>query len=134
MITFGAFQRILQVYEISQNPILRVPNVISDISTNSPKKSFNCRFSSKYLDFTKFNLLLLPGANIQDTCNFIPRGGRLHILVLFTGVKDLFNGQIPSEVSAEEVANKISNLANVLKYSVEKVLVLGIPHRHNQRE
>ena len=85
-------------------------------------------FQAKYLDFANFNILSLPVAKNPDTYNFIPRAGRIHIIVIFIDRNYLFSNLIPSEVSAEEVANKINNLANVLKYRLEKVFLLGIPH------
>ena len=89
---------------------------------------------AKYLDFANFNILSLPGAKVHDVYNFIPRVGRFDIIVLFVGGNDLFQGKSPSKVSSEEVADKISDLANVLKGKADKVFVLGIPPRHNQRE
>ena len=89
---------------------------------------------AKYLDFANFNILSLPGAKVHEVYNFIPRVGRFDIIVLFVGGNDLFQGKSPSKVSLEEVADKISDLANVLKGKADKVFVLGIPPRHNQRE
>ena len=59
--------------------------------------------------------------------------GRFDIIVLFVGGNDLFQGKSPSKVSSEEVADKISDLANVLKGKTDKVFVLGIL-RHIQTE
>ena len=39
--------------------------------------------------------------------------------------------RVPNALS---FADNISDLANVLKGEADKVFVLGIPHRHNQRE
>ena len=89
---------------------------------------------AKYLDFANFNILSLPGAKVHDVYNFIPRVSRFDIIVLFVGGNDLFQGKSPSKVNSEEVADKISDLANVLKGKADKVFVLGIPPRHNQRE
>ena len=89
---------------------------------------------TKYLDFANFNILSLPGAKVHDVYRFIPRVSRFDIIVLFVGGNDLFQGKSPSKVSSEEVADKISDLANVLKSKADKVFVLGIPPRHNQRE
>ena len=89
---------------------------------------------AKYLDFANFNILSAPGANVHDVYNIIPRVGSFDIIVLCVGGNDLFQGESPSKVKSEEVADKISDLANVSKGKADKVFVLGIPPRHNQRE
>ena len=76
---------------------------------------------AKCLDFANFNILSLPGAKVHDVYNFIPRVGRFNIIVLFVGGNDLFQGKLPSKVSSEEVADKISDLANVLKGKADSV-------------
>ena len=70
---------------------------------------------AKYLDFANFNILSLIGAKANDVYNFIPRVGRFDIIVLFVGGNDLFQGKSPFKVSSQEVADKISDLANVSK-------------------
>ena len=89
---------------------------------------------AKYLDFANFNILSLPGAKVHDVYNFIPRVGRFDIIVLFVGGNDLFHSKSPSKVSSEEIADNISDLANVLGGKADKVFVLGIPPCHNLRE
>ena len=59
---------------------------------------------------------------------------RFDIIVLFFRGNDHLYGKSPSKISSEEVADKISDHANALMNKPDKVLLLGIPPRQNQRE
>ena len=89
---------------------------------------------AKYLDFANFNILSLFGAKVKDVYNFIPRMVRFDIIVFFVRRNDHLYCKSPSKFSSEEVADKISDLANALKNKADKELLLGIPTRQNQRE
>ena len=72
-----------------------------------------------YLDYANFNVspyleLIYTTLTFRFMITSFPYYSSLH------RKKDLFNGRLLSEVSAEEISNKIGNLANVLKYRAEK--------------
>ena len=84
------------------------------------------------MDFAKLNIFSFPVAKIQDAYAFISRVDRYHNIVVCNFQKDLFNDKIPSEVIAEEAANKISNFSYASRDTVEEMFVVGIPPRYNQ--
>ena len=134
IIVFGALKGICRVHEVSQSPIMRASNALSYIQKISSKKSFNCQFPSEVFGFRELQHFIFTWCESERRLQFTLRMGRFDIIVLFVGGNDLFNGKLPSKDSTEEFADKISDLANVLKDRANEVFVKGIPHRYNQRE
>ena len=89
---------------------------------------------ARELDIANFNVLSLPGARVRHVYNFVPKKGDYDIVVLFIGGNDLFCGNIPSTLSADDLVQEISDLANLLLTKAKKVFVLGIPQRHSQSQ
>ena len=85
---------------------------------------------ARRLEFSIINILLLPGAQIQDLYRFVPAKGQYDKIVIFAGGNDLYNGYLPSTASVEEVTDRIVSLANHLLHVCERVFVLGIPARY----
>ena len=53
-------------------------------------------------------------------------------MVPFIGGNDLFSGMAQSNISASELVQEISDLANLLFTRAKRLFVLGSPHRHYQ--
>ena len=85
----------------------------------------------KELDIANFNVLSLPGACVRHVYNFIPKNDSYDTVVLFIGGNDLFCNNLPSTKSVEDLAQKLSDLANFLLTKIKSVFVLGIPLRHS---
>ncbi len=80
------------------------------------------------INFSNFNILSLPDGTINNVFKFLPLPGEFKIVVLFIGGKDLFTKQgTRSEKPSSQVANELSDLADVLKERVPSLFVLGIP-------
>ena len=89
---------------------------------------------AKKLNIAYFNILSLPGAQVMHVYNFLPKKDIYDTIVLFIGGNDLFSGKAHSNISASELVQKISDLANLLLTRAKRVFVLGIQHRHYQPE
>ena len=89
---------------------------------------------AKKLNIANFNILSLPGAQVKHVFKFLPKKDIYDTIVLFIGGNDLFSGKAQSNISASELVQEISDLANLLLTRAKKVFVLGIPHRHYQPE
>ena len=89
---------------------------------------------AKKLNLANFNTLSLPGAQVKHAFKFLPKKDIYDTIDLFIGGNDLFSGKAQSNISASELVQEISDLANLLLTRAKKVFVLGIPHRHYQPE
>ena len=89
---------------------------------------------AKKVNVANFNILSLPGAQVKHVFKFLPEEDIYDTIVLFIGGNDPFSGMAQSNVSASELVQEISDLANLLLTRAEKVFVLGIPHRSYQSE
>ena len=86
------------------------------------------------LKIANFNILSLRGAQVKHVFQFLPKKYIHDTFVLFIGGNDLFSGKAQSNISASELVQEISDLANLLLTRAKKLFVLGIPHRHYQPE
>ena len=89
---------------------------------------------AKKMNIANFNKLSLPGAQVKHIYNLLPKKVIYNTIVLFIGGKDLFSDEAQSNISASELVQEISDLANLLLTRAKRVFVLGIPHRHYQPE
>ena len=89
---------------------------------------------AKKINIANFNILLLPGAQVKPVFKFLPKKDIYNTIVLLIGGNDLFSGKAQSNISASELVQEISDLANLLLTRTKGVFVLGIPHRHYQPE
>ena len=83
----------------------------------------------KRLDFSKINILSLPGAGCHHAYVFKPPEGKYDTISLFIGGNDLYNGYVSSKKSVETVIDNICELANDFCERTERVYVFGIPPR-----
>ena len=85
---------------------------------------------TKHLNFTNFNILSLPGAQIRYLSKFFPPAHSYDRIVILIGGNYLFNGDLLSTQEPHEVAEELNNLANVLiQLANKKVYVIGTPNR-----
>ena len=73
------------------------------------------------LIFPNFNILSLPGARIGSVIDFLPEKGKYDLIVLFIGGNDLYERNVPSSVSEQDIANEISKLADELSLRAPKI-------------
>ena len=96
----------------------------------SPKKALQIADSqARYLTFGNINILLLPGATVNNVYQFVPPQGKYEIIVLFVGGNDLYSGYLPSVATPQEVFERIESLANTLITVAKKLYVIGITPR-----
>ena len=90
---------------------------------------------AKKLNIANFNILSLPGAQVKQVYNFLPKKDIYDTIVLFSGGNDLFSDKAKSNIFASELVQEISDLANLLLTRAKRVFVLGIAHRqyHSER-
>ena len=89
---------------------------------------------AKKLNIAIFNILSLLGAQVKHVYKFLPKKEIFNTIVLFIGGNDQFSGKAQSNLSASELVQGISDLANLLLTRAKRLFVLGIPHRHYQPE
>ena len=89
---------------------------------------------AKKLNIANFNILSLPGAQVKHVHKFLPKKDIYDTIVLFIGGNDPFSGKAQSNISASELVQEISELANLLLTRPKRVFVPGIPHLHYQPE
>ena len=89
---------------------------------------------AKKLNIANFNILSLPGALVKHVYKFVPKKEIYDTIVFFIGGSDLFSGKAQSNISASELVQEISDLANLLLTRAKRVFVIGIPRRHYQPE
>ena len=87
---------------------------------------------ARKLNIASFTILSLPGAQVKHVCKFLAKKDVFDTIVLFIGGNDLFSGKAQSSISASELVQEISDLANLLLTRAKRAFVLGIPHRHYQ--
>ena len=102
--------------------------------TSRPRNLLIGDSQAKILNIANFNILSLPGALVKHVYNFVPKKDLYDTVVLFIGGNDLFSGKAQSNISASELVQEISDLANLLLTRAKRVFVLGIPRRHYQLE
>ena len=66
----------------------------------------------KELDIANFNFLSLPGACVRHVYHFIPKKDCYDTVVLFIGGNGRFCNNVPSTISAEDLTQELSDLAN----------------------
>ena len=89
---------------------------------------------ARELEFGNFNILSLPGGQIQQFYKFIPARDKYTFIVLFRGGNSLYNGTDDSKADIEELAKDLVELANKFTNVAKKVFVIGIPPRENLSE
>ena len=78
------------------------------------------------LEFGNFNILSLPGGQIQHFYKFIPARDKYTLIVLFLGGNNLYEGTDDLEGDIE-IANGLVELENKFTTVAKKVFVIGIP-------
>ena len=89
---------------------------------------------AKNLNIANFSILSFSGAQVKHVYKFLPKNDIYDTIVLSIGGNGLFSGKAQSNISASELVQQISDLANLLLTRAKRVFVLGIPHRHYQPE
>ena len=102
--------------------------------TSRTKKLLNGDTQAKKLNIANFNILSLPGAQVKHIYIFLAKKDIYDTIVLFIGGDDVFSGKAQSNISASELVQEISDLANLLLTRAKRVFVLGFPHHHHQPE
>ena len=81
----------------------------------------------KDLDIAKFNVLSLPGAEVENVYKYIPKKGLYDLIVLFLGGNNLF------ATTSENLVRQISDLANFLLTKAKRVLCLAYLYATHER-
>ena len=78
-------------------------------------------------------MLTLPGGQIRHLYDFLPKPGQYKSVTLFIGGTDsyLCGGNVSSTL-AQEIANQLKTLADILSDRTEAVYVIGIPERYKK--
>ena len=69
---------------------------------------------AKKLNIANFKIVSLPGAQVKHFYKFLPKKDIYDTIVLFIGGNYLFSGKVESNISASELVQEISDLANLL--------------------
>ena len=79
------------------------------------------------------NVLTLPGGQSRHLYDFLPKSGQYKSVTLFIGGNDSYLcGDNVSSTPAQEIANELKTLADILSDHTEEVYVIGIPERYKK--
>ena len=100
--------------------------LISDSQTHSVRNNTTIAFGV-------VNVLTLPGGQIRHLYDFLPKPGQYKLVTLFIGGNDSYlRGGNVSNTPAQEIANELKTLADILSDRTEEVYVIGIPERYKK--